>query len=101
MHGGEGTCLNSFEYYLTEWYIKVVKRGELEQKLLDQIAKIGHGYAEIKRIVLFGSRARGDNAPSNDIDLAIYLYSNTFTTRSRFVDEIEKIDTRDELSRTF
>lgn len=28
--------------------------------------------AEIKRIVLFGSRARGDNTERSDVDLAVY-----------------------------
>jgi len=43
--------------------------------LPDGLAEQLAGLAEVhnaKRLVLFGSRARGDNKPRSDIDLAVY-----------------------------
>ena len=44
---------------------------DLSLTLQSQIAQLGARYGATK-IVLFGSRARGDNHPRSDIDLAIY-----------------------------
>ena len=44
---------------------------DLSPTLQSQIAQLGARYGATK-IVLFGSRARGDNHPRSDIDLAIY-----------------------------
>lgn len=44
---------------------------DLSPALQSQIAQLGARYGATK-IVLFGSRARGDNHPRSDIDLAIY-----------------------------
>lgn len=40
-------------------------------KVYEQIADIAQKY-HAKKIVLFGSRARGTNLPKSDIDLAVY-----------------------------
>lgn len=44
---------------------------DLSPDLQQQIAQLGSRYGA-QKIVLFGSRARGDNHPRSDIDLAIY-----------------------------
>ena len=41
----------------------------LEKEIVEEISK---KYPEIEKVVLFGSRARGDNASRSDIDLDIY-----------------------------
>ena len=46
---------------------------DLSPALQKQIAQLGARYGTIaEKSVLFGSRARGDNHPRSDIDLAIY-----------------------------
>lgn len=41
------------------------------QRIYEQIAELGKKYG-VQKIILFGSRARGDNYDKSDIDLAIY-----------------------------
>lgn len=45
---------------------------DLSRNIIDEIINISKKYNGIKKIVLFGSRARGDNDSKSDIDLAIY-----------------------------
>lgn len=42
--------------------------------LCAQITQIGRAYPDMKKISLFGSRARGDNHERSDIDLAVYFH---------------------------
>lgn len=44
----------------------------LEKRIIDEIINISRKYKYINKVILFGSRARGDNWPKSDIDLAIY-----------------------------
>ena len=57
----------------------------LEKEIVEEIYEISKKYPGIKKIVLFGSRARGDNSPKSDIDLAVYSNS----TLVDFIDDIE------------
>ena len=41
------------------------------EQVYQQIVEIAKQY-HVRKIVLFGSRARGDNGPKSDIDLAVY-----------------------------
>lgn len=41
------------------------------EELYNQLAALAHRYGA-RRLVLFGSRARGDNRYNSDIDLAVY-----------------------------
>ncbi len=43
----------------------------LSPSLTAELASLARKYAA-RRLVLFGSRARGDNGPRSDIDLAVY-----------------------------
>ncbi|MEG6615179.1 nucleotidyltransferase domain-containing protein [Peptococcaceae bacterium 1198_IL3148] len=44
----------------------------LSSKVLDQIITVFKGYSEfIEKVILFGSRARGDYKVTSDIDLAV------------------------------
>ena len=51
----------------------------------DQIITICRKYDYIEKVILFGSRARGDNELKSDIDLAVYCDSDL----SLFIEEIE------------
>ncbi|MBW6411598.1 nucleotidyltransferase domain-containing protein [Clostridium sp. YB-6] len=44
----------------------------LDKNILEEIINISKKYDYIEKVVLFGSRARGDNKLKSDIDLAIY-----------------------------
>ena len=57
----------------------------LEEKIVNEIIDISHKHDNIKRVVLFCSRARGDNSLRSDIDLAIYCD----TSIVEFIEDIE------------
>ena len=44
----------------------------LPPKIEEQIRSIAQKYPSIHKVVLFGSRARGDHRERSDIDLAVY-----------------------------
>lgn len=64
---------------------------DLDRKLIQSIQGIAEKY-DIEKIVLFGSRARGDNKPTSDIDLAIFTLPE-FKNKGRFTSEIDDLDT--------
>ena len=57
----------------------------LDKDVLDKIVEISKKYDNINKVVLFGSRARGDNSLKSDIDIAVYSNDNIF----EFIEEIE------------
>ncbi|MDV4150331.1 nucleotidyltransferase domain-containing protein [Clostridium sp. AL.422] len=60
----------------------------LDKKIVEEIYEIACKYNGIHKILLFGSRARMDNSPKSDIDLAIYI-DDTSSNLSDFIYEIE------------
>lgn len=65
--------------------VYLLKEVSLNKELLEEIIELCKKHTEIKKVVLFGSRARRDNLPKSDIDLAIYADSNF----SNFIEDIE------------
>ncbi|TYC85951.1 toxin-antitoxin system, antitoxin component [Acetobacterium wieringae] len=63
------------------------------EKLFEQVKKCASNYPNIYKIVLFGSRARGNYRPNSDIDLAIFSSSRSNLEVANFTDEIEDLDT--------
>lgn len=63
----------------------------LEQDIIKDIITIAEKYT-INKVVLFGSRARGDNKNTSDIDLAIYCMKD-FDDKGSFILDIEDIET--------
>lgn len=57
----------------------------LEKRIVDEIKDIASKYKNINKVILFGSRARGDNSIKSDIDLAIYADSSIV----EFIEDIE------------
>ena len=57
----------------------------VEKRIVDEIVDIASKYKYINKVILFGSRARGDNSSKSDIDLAIY--SDNFIVE--FIEDIE------------
>lgn len=60
----------------------------LDKDIIESIIKISKRYNNIEKVVLFGSRARKENSPKSDIDLAIYLNKNN-TNMFDFIYDIE------------
>lgn len=44
----------------------------VDKNLIDDILSYFKKYSSIEKIVLFGSRARGDNSERSDYDIAVY-----------------------------
>lgn len=57
----------------------------LEKRIIDEIINISSKYKYINKVILFGSRVRGDNSPKSDIDLAIYTDESVL----EFIEDIE------------
>ena len=57
----------------------------LSKRIINEIIDISKKYYGINKVVLFGSRARGDNELKSDIDLAVYCDGDF----SLFIEEVE------------
>ena len=44
----------------------------IDNRLIEIIQNICKKYLSVEKVVLFGSRARGDHTPRSDYDLAVY-----------------------------
>jgi predicted nucleotidyltransferase len=70
----------------------MTKNKYLEDNVIDNIKKIATKY-KIERIILFGSRARGDNSPVSDYDIAVYNPFITEIEKTSFYHDIDEIET--------
>lgn len=64
---------------------------DLNEKIIEKIKIISDKYL-ISKILLFGSRARGDNTLTSDIDIVVYPMRD-FSEKGLFVSDIDDIDT--------
>lgn len=60
--------------------------------VLEEIIQISKRY-KAKRVILFGSRARGDNSPVSDYDIAVCAEELSPHDKARFSAEVEDIET--------
>lgn len=63
----------------------------LNPKIIADLKAIAEKYP-VRKIVLFGSRARGDHNAKSDIDIAIYTLPE-FANKGHFASDIEDLDT--------
>ncbi|BDR81112.1 DNA polymerase subunit beta [Clostridium tetani] len=65
----------------------------LDDKLKTQLEKIFAKYPQVEKVVLFGSRARGDNKYNSDIDLCIFGEELSHLTLAKITFYIRDLDT--------
>ncbi len=68
-------------------------------KVIQDIKEIALKYKSIKKILLFGSRARGDYHDKSDYDIAVF--SSDTTEDTAILDDIENIDTLNKIDVIF
>ena len=61
-------------------------------KVLNEIRRIALNYKNIKKVVLFGSRARGDNTDKSDYDIAVFANMD-YSDECKFKNDIDDIET--------
>lgn len=44
----------------------------IDKEIVKQIGDMARSFSHIQKVILFGSRSRGDNRERSDIDLAVY-----------------------------
>ena len=64
----------------------------LAQKTIKQLNSVFQKYPEIKKVKIYGSRARGDYKKSSDIDLAVFAESKEDLS-SRLSWELDELPT--------
>ena len=69
------------------------KKGNLPERILKELMAIFSYNEQIEKVILFGSRARGDNHPSSDIDLAFYTSNLTHSEQNFIEFSIQEIPT--------
>lgn len=65
---------------------------EMEDNVLNEIIRISKKH-NLGKVVLFGSRARGDNSPVSDYDIAVFDNSLSDIEKASFCLDMEEIDT--------
>jgi uncharacterized protein len=71
---------------------KGIRGGLPLDAVLEQIAKIARNH-QIEKVVLFGSRARGDHREVSDYDIAVFEQALTDDEQAQLCDEIDDIPT--------
>lgn len=65
----------------------------INDKLLKTLYDIFGKYSEIEKVILFGSRARGDNKANSDVDLCIFGEKLTHLVYAKVTMDINEINT--------
>lgn len=69
------------------------KKFGIEKDILDKIIEIFKKYKQVKKVCIFGSRARGDHKKTSDVDICIWLEDDGENLIYRIEDELEEVDT--------
>ena len=73
---------------------------KIMDEVLQQIQQIAIKY-KVEKIVLFGSRARGDHSPVSDYDIAVFAKDLFPVDKACFWAEIEEINTLKKIDLVF
>lgn len=65
----------------------------IDDKLKIELETIFSKYAEVKKVILFGSRARGDNRYNSDIDLCIFGEGITHLILAKINMDVNELNT--------
>lgn len=65
----------------------------MKDYVIEQMKDVALKYKSIHKVVLFGSRARGDNTPNSDYDIAIFSNPMEHSEQSKFLNDIDGIKT--------
>lgn len=65
----------------------------INKKIYTEIIKIFHKYPSIDKVLIFGSRARGDDTNVSDMDLCIYSDNSAKLEKIKVHNELESINT--------
>ena len=74
---------------------------DMKDYVIEQINNISLTYKNIRKVVLFGSRARRDNTPASDYDIAVFSNHMELSEQAKFSDEIENIKTLNKIDVVF
>lgn len=70
-------------------------------EVLDRVVEIARKY-KAKKVILFGSRARGDHSPLSDYDIAIFEEETLSDLEKAYLcDEIEEVPTLKKIQAVF
>ncbi|MDN5331221.1 MAG: uncharacterized protein PWP45_446 [Tepidanaerobacteraceae bacterium] len=64
----------------------------IDEKILNELRRIFEKYP-VQKVLLFGSRARGDYKKTSDVDLAVFSENISDREFNLLVDEINEVDT--------
>jgi len=66
---------------------------ETIEAIFEEIKEIKKKYPQLEKVVLFGSRARGDNKYNSDIDLCVFAPASQYDAYLDFSMEVDDIYT--------
>lgn len=75
--------------------------GEVMDKVLNAVRDIALKYHSVNKVVLFGSRARGDNTDKSDYDIAVFSSGMDVAEKISFSEDIDKIKTLNKIDLVF
>lgn len=70
-------------------------------KVIHALGEIAFRCGSVKRLVLFGSRARGDNDENSDYDIAVFAPGMTDAEKESFLGEVEALETLRKIDAVF
>ncbi len=73
----------------------------MKDYVMEQICNVSLKYKNINKVVLFGSRARGDHTPNSDYDIAVFSNTMEHAEESKFLNDIDNIKTLSKIDVVF